>query len=354
MSSDFGTIRAAMTATPVTPEVPSAFARDGDPYSLADLLSGLEAVEVEEAPPAEAEPESAAVEDKAGAAALEALPRQAPPPVAPATPDFSAPLRADPDELSARVNALIAAFVPMGEVPMHKGDPTLPDQLDALVHLLSDPPPEQDFSALDALYACWPRSTQESDSRALLAAAHNLGRMFGLPGKLPMATTRAWRMLSPKLFEAELAQRLRDIDDFIADWQATQRVFLILEYSEIELIEYLFESLHPGYHADLLAKVMNFKVLSHRRLGLLRRIPGRLKKQVTPLLPAATEQALVELAHGKKLLETISENGFAPIASAAEKALEEVDKMMKAAANAGAPQLPPGPPGGGMPLGRIG
>lgn len=261
--------------------------------------------------------------------------------------------REDDARWEARIEEIIAAHLPAGMIPEQKGDGTLPRHLDALALLLSDPPPADDFAALDALYACWPRTTQDSPSRALLAAAQNLSRNFGLPEKLPMASAKAWRMLSPRLFEAELAQRLTAVGQFIADWQKTQRTFLILEFSEVELIEYLFEALHPGHHAQLLAEVMNFKVLSGRRMGLLRRIPGRMRKIVAPMLPDDKERALVELAHAKALLELVaSTSGFTPIIDTAAKALEEIGKLAKAAANAGAPQLPPGAPPGA--LGRIG
>lgn len=253
----------------------------------------------------------------------------------------------------ALVDAVIAAHAAPGTPPTIKGDTALPDDLDALARLLADPPPSNDFAALDALYTCWPKHTTDSSSRALLAVAQALSRQFGLPGKLPMAMAKAWRMLSPSVFEAELAQRLADVGTFIADWQKTQRTFLILEFGEIELIEYLFEALHPGYHADILAGVMNFKVLSNRRMGLLRRIPMRIKKQIAPLLPANKERALTELVHVRALLQRVAtETGFAPIAEAANKAQEEVEKMMKAVANIGAPPPPPGAGGGA--LGRIG
>ncbi len=256
--------------------------------------------------------------------------------------------------LRTRIDDIVAAHQPVGIPQDDRGDTALPERLDALQILLAEPPPAQDFAALDALYACWPKGTQDCDSRALLAVAHNLSRNFGLPGKLPMASVKAWRMLSPRVFEAELAKRLTDVGAFISEWQGTQRHFLILEFGEIELIEYLFEALHPGYHAELLAGVMNFKVLSNRRMGLLRRIPNRIKKQITPLLPDGKERALMELAHAKALLEQVAvDTGFAPIAETAAKAQEEVEKMMKAVANIGAPPPPP-PPGGGLALGRIG
>lgn len=45
--------------------------------------------------------------------------------------------------------------------------------------------------------------------------------------------------------------------------------------------------------------------------------------------------------------------GFAPIVEVAGKMIEEMEKLMKQTAGAGAPQ-PGGPPGGGQALGRIG
>lgn len=256
-------------------------------------------------------------------------------------------------ELRGMVDALIAAHQPANATEI-AGDADLPERLDALALLLSDPPPTQDFTALDALYACWPKTTQNSSSRTLLAVAYNLSRNFGLPNKLPMSSSKAWRMLSPTIFESELAQRLVDVGTFIADWQKTQRTFLMLDFGEVELIEHLFESLHPGTHADLLAGVMNFKVLSNRRMGLLRRIPNRLKRQLAPLLPDRKEEALIVMAHTKALLERLADpSGFTPIVNTADKMLEELDKMMKATAAMGAPP-PPAPPGGGLQLGRMG
>jgi hypothetical protein len=335
---------------------------DASAFALGNIIDALRGL-AEEAPPPDTAPEDTAendapeepaASDLAGAeVAAEGIEPVAVEDAEPATEE------AEIDEtqaLTATVDAIIAAHCPPGHTPEMRGDPALPQRLDALASLLADPPPPSDFVALDALYACWSKNTHDSPSRALLATAQNLSRNFGLPGKLPMASSKAWRMLSPVMFETELAQRLTDIGTFIANWQKTQRTFLILEFGEIELIEYLFEALHPGYHADLLAGVMNFKVLSNRRMGLLRRIPNRLKKQITPMLPDNKEAALILLAHAKALLERIADpSGFAPIVDTAGKMQEEIQKMMKAVANVGAP--PPVPPpngGGGMPLGRIG
>ena len=260
----------------------------------------------------------------------------------------------EPNVLAARVEAIIAAYRPVPDGADRRGSVELPTDEAALAALLDDQGPQSDFAALDLLYSCWGKATHECDSRALLAVAHQLSRNFGLPGKLPMASSKAWKMLDSAVFAPEIAQRLADVGQFIADWQKTQRVFLILEFSEIELIEHLFEALSPADYPDLLAEVMNYKVLSNRRMGLLRRIPARLRRQAQGLLPDHKQDALVGLAHGKMLLQRIADpRGFAPIVEVANKMVEEVEKLMKQTANAGAPQSD-GPPGGGQSLGRIG
>lgn len=259
----------------------------------------------------------------------------------------------DPADVQAVIAAIISERAPAS---MSKGSDQLPERLDALAALLADPPPAGDFHTLDLLYTCWPKTTIRSNSRALLAVAYNLSCMFGLPGKLPMAASKAWRMLDPDLYEGDLAVALKDIAAFIFGWQREQKTFLILEFGEVELIEYLFEALHPGRHQSELETVMNFKVLSNRRMGLLRRIPGRARKLVQPLLPERRDEALVLLAHFKALLDRLAQPpGFPPILDTAAKMAEEVEKLMKQTAAAGAPALPGGaPPGGGQALGRIG
>ena len=245
---------------------------------------------------------------------------------------------------------LIATATPDGA-----GTLDLPDQIDALAKLLLTPP--DDFSAQDLLHQCWPRGSTNITSRALLAVAINLSRNFGLPGKLPMAASKAWRMLDPQIFQAALAQRLAAIGDFISAWQRSQFTFLSLEFGEIELIEYLFEALHPGYNTELLAAVMNFKVLSGRRIGLLRRIPGHARRAAEELGAKAPQEALIHLAHVRTLLIRLAQpDGFPPIVEAAERALTDIEKLMKQIAN---PAVPPGgdgrrpdslPP---LPLGKI-
>jgi len=209
----------------------------------------------------------------------------------------------------------------------------------ALAELLAHPPPSDDFRALDLLYACWPRATILSTDQKLMDVARNLTRNFGLPGRLPMASSRAWKMLDTVTFEPETSDCLAMISRFVDVWHRSQENFLILDFGEIELIEYLFESLHPGRHASALVTVMNFKVLSSRRLGLLRRVPNRMRRMVEPLVAAGrTEAALVELGHAKALLRRIADPlGFAPVVEAAVKAEETVDKIIaQVAAPAGA------------------
>jgi hypothetical protein len=322
---------------------------------LQNVLSAMTTLQDDAIP----HPEAAAPKAAAAAAVPEpeadililsedmAAPATTPPspePVAPPPPEPVAP--SPPAAHTAEdLERLVSVTTPPGS-----GSLELPARLDALATLLTATPSD-DFQCLDLLYACWPKGTLNCTSRALLAVAGKLATKFGLPGeKLPMATSKAWRMLDPTVFEFSLATHLGAIGDFIVNWQKAQKTFLVLEFAEIELIEYLFESLHPADHQAQLVAVMNFKVLSNRRLGLLRRIPARARKSAERFLPADRQGALVQLAHYKALLERIGDpSGFAPIVEAAERAIEEVDKHMKQVAGP-----PPGPPGGGMPLGRIG
>jgi len=225
----------------------------------------------------------------------------------------------------------------------------------ALAALLGDPPPSDDFAALDLLATCWPRETTGIVDAELLAVARNLATRFGRPDKLPMATVRAWRMLDAHTHQRELAALLRDILAFIGHWRRTEDNFLILDFGEIELIELAFESLHPGFHQDEMVEVMDIKALSNRRLGLLRRMPIRMRRLAQEMAAAGRkEEALVELAHAKALLTRIIDPlGYPPIVEAAQRAAQDMDKLMQQVAGTGAPP-PPQPPAGGVPLGRIG
>lgn len=207
----------------------------------------------------------------------------------------------------------------------------------ALAMLLSSPLPVDDLAALDMLYECWPRQTTKSRDPQLLAVAKNLSSGFGLPDRVPMASSRAWRMVDPHVFADDLADQLALIIEFIANWQKISAEFLILEFGEIDLIEYLFESLDINRFATLLAAVMNFKVLSVRRAGLLRRIPPRVERQLVPLIEGGRpDLAVAELDKVRQFLETfIDPYGFAPIVEAAKSASarigRDIEVLQKAA-----------------------
>lgn len=245
----------------------------------------------------------------------------------------------DPARLLAGIHAALA------RMPA-KGRADLPGNHAALYCLLADQPPRVDFEAIDLLHDCFPRGTRNSDSRVLLAVARNLTRAFGRPGRLPITSGKAWTMLEAELFADELADELARIGDFILHWQASEKTFLILEFAEVELIEYLFESLDPGRHAGLLARVMDFKVLSGRRMGLLRRIPARLRRRieaahgaVSPLLRRHVDDTLA-------LLDQLAGPGsFAAVANAALAAHAEVERMAAQMSSAlPAPARPVEPP----------
>jgi hypothetical protein len=207
----------------------------------------------------------------------------------------------------------------------------------ALAKLQSNQLPVDDLAAMDLLYACWPRHTAKCQDTQLLDVARNVCSTFGLPTRLPMTSSRSWRMLDTALFANDLADQLALIIEFISNWQSKSTEFLILDFCEIELIEYLFESLDISRYAPLLSEVMNFKVLSVRRAGLLRRIPARIERQLIPLIEGGrADLAIAELDKVKAFLESfIAPYGFAPIVDSAKRASErvarDIDVLQKAA-----------------------
>ena len=151
------------------------------------------------------------------------------------------------------------------------------------------------------------------------------------------------------IFDAEMAGQLSTISAFISNWQKTQQTFLCLEFPEIELIEFLFESLSPFRHSDVMYDVLNFKALSNRRQGILRRVPHRLRKFVQDSGKAPA--ALLHVEATQTFLDRVAvSHGYAPIIQAATASLEEVKKIAEKL-------LPPAaiaaPPGDGQPLARI-
>lgn len=224
----------------------------------------------------------------------------------------------DPLAARQRLDEALAALSPRGTVHV-------PANARSLDRLLSDPPPANDFEASDLLHDCFPRGTRHSDNRVLLAVARNLTRRFGGPGRLPIASGKAWTMLDPGIFADQMAAQLAEISRFVLGWQAENKNFLILEFAEVELIEFLFEHLHPRRHGGLLLKVMDFKVLSARRTGLLRRIPARVRRHLQHGGPAA-------LAYGRDsatLLQIIERQAaFRPVAEAAALSRAEIERML--------------------------
>ncbi|KIL99961.1 hypothetical protein CCC_02750 [Paramagnetospirillum magnetotacticum MS-1] len=252
---------------------------------------------------------------------LVTAPPPAPPPTDMAEPDAAAPF--DPEAALARLRSALRQLPDKGEV-------IVPGNLQSLDRLLAEPPPSQDFEAADLLHDCFPRGTRHSGNRVLLAVARNLTRNFGRPGRLPMTSGKSWTMLNPAIFTDQLAAQLSEICDFILNWQAQEKNFLILEFAEVELIEYLFEHLHPRRHGALLIKVMDFKVLSTRRAGLLRRIPARVRRFVqhtTGADPAVPQAYAKDTAALLELME--KRVAFRPVVDAAAAARAEVDKIIE-------------------------
>ena len=201
---------------------------------------------------------------------------------------------------------------------------------EALAELLTSPLRVDDLTALDLVYECWPRHQLNCQDDRLLLVAQNLAVGFGMPGRLPLACAQAWRKLSPNAYSYELAAQLREIVRFIREWHEAHAEFLILEFGEIDLIEFLFESLDIGAHADLLATIMTFKVLSLRRAGLLRRIPARVERQFAPMVEAGrADLAMHELSKVRDFLGRFANpDGYAPIVEAAQAALARIQRDM--------------------------
>jgi transposase-like protein len=281
----------------------------------------------------------------AGMQAAGALP---PPPAAETDPaEADPPPPFDPEAALARLHSALR------QLP-DKGETVIPGNLQSLDRLLSDPPPALDFEAADLLHDCFPRGTRHSANRVLLAVARNLTRHFGRPGRLPMTAGKAWSMLNPAVFGDQMAAQLAEISDFILAWQAREKSFLILEFAEVELIEYLFEHLHPRRHGILLIRVMDFKVLSTRRAGLLRRIPARVRRFVQHTAGADPKVPLAYARDTARLLELMERQvTFRPVVEAAAAARAEVDKIIEQLAPQGAAAAPPPAAAGEADIGHI-
>lgn len=193
--------------------------------------------------------------------------------------------------------------------------------------LLAPPPGADDLALFDILNTAFsPR--ENSDDRLLLAVARALAQRFGRPDHMPLTTLCAWQMLNPAVFIDEFAEALAGICDFILHWQSEQHEFLILEFPETQLIQHFFESLHPRQHGVLLLKVMQFKVLSNQRLGLIRRIPGRVERFVQKFGTDQPEMVMDLVRDSLLLLNHLADpKGFPPIVSEANKAVARLRDM---------------------------
>ena len=225
-----------------------------------------------------------------------------------------------PENIITRINA---------DTP-NKGSIAIPDNAEAVSILLEQANGISDLEALDFLQSAFPRSTRESTNRVILAIAIAVTKNFGMDDHLPMTSVCAWSMLDRDLFSDEFARQLSTICTFILGWQTDKRDFLILEPSEIALIELMFESMHPQKQGVLAAKVMDFKVLSNRRLGLIRRIPNRIEHMINVQTDLSRNETIIQYAKDcLVLLDHIARpGGFAPIIEEAKSSALRIVKII--------------------------
>lgn len=216
----------------------------------------------------------------------------------------------------------IAALTPDGT-----GTLDLPHRADAIAVLLDGP--GDDAVAQELLRTCWPQGGPVA-SRAALAVAKSLSRGFGHGERLPLASAQAWRLLDPVLFREALSGQLAAIADFVLIGQKPNAPAVTLDHGEIDLIEYLFETLEPGETLDRLAAVMAIKGLSGRRFGLVRRIPVRARQRIADLEPTDRAAALPSLFQSRALLLRLADQGsFPPLAEAALRALADIETLIE-------------------------
>ncbi len=271
----------------------------------------------------------------------------APPPPQTVATSWREAIGEDRDHLTAVIGKLLQG------IP-EKGETVVPADLAAITLLLDPPPNFPDMAALDALLAAFPKTTKLSHNRVLLAIARAVTRGFGTENRLPLTAAKAWSMLDPAFFTDELARQFDAIASFILGWQNDKRDFLLLDPSEVSLIEYFFEHLHPRRQGILVAKTMDFKVLSTRRMGLLRRIPIRVEQILRNVnAPTEMEAAVTYAKDCLALLDHIARpGGFQPIIDEAKVCAARIVKaVQKATTPQAAPALaaPPGGAPGGAP-----
>lgn len=239
---------------------------------------------------------------------------------APAAPP-PAPSPAPTDLPPGPVDTLLGQAAPSG-----LGSLEMPERLDLLAALLAQP--ADDFIAQDLLANCWPRLGGET-SRAALAVALNLAHHFARPERLPMACLKAWRLLDPVTFRPALVHRLATLCALARQSDAPGSVLLPLDYGEIELIEYLYETLDPGDEIAVLAEVMTLAGLGGRRLALIRRMPIRARRRLEAVDPPERAALRPGLVRSRALLDHLGATLADPaLAQAARHATGDLDRLI--------------------------
>jgi hypothetical protein len=182
--------------------------------------------------------------------------------------------------------------------------------------------PENDEKTLDELIALRGRKRSQDPDPKLAAIALKLASLTGTNAGRPLAALHAWKILDSESAAEAAKEAFETIVAFTEKWKETGKGFLILENAEIDLIELLFETLDPERDAELMLKAMNFKFLSGRRLGLVRRIAARLRS--TARSTCDREKLLAAANVTSKFLATVeNEKGiWQPIVIEAAKANE--------------------------------
>lgn len=197
----------------------------------------------------------------------------------------------------------------------------------AFDRLLANALPHDESDALKVLGKFIRFGVRNSRDASVIALAKKLQGLYGKHGRLPLPCYKTWIMLDPTAFEADLAQFLQEIGAGIFEAQ-NNRSFFHLEAAEIATIEYLFETLNPLRHAELLSQVMHYKVLSDRRVGLLRRVVYRTRQAQA----AAKDDRGIAIAHvggAAALLDRILDDRgvYKPVADAASHARDEISRL---------------------------
>ena len=215
-------------------------------------------------------------------------------------------------------------------------------QREALNLLLQDPPKASDLELLAALERLYPRSTENCNDEALRLIANRLVRFLGKPERRALTCRRAWQMLDKRQMEQAIADHLRRVVETVTEWQRTHSLFFELGSAEVDVVEGFFEALPPARHRDLLADVMNLKVLSNRRMGLLRRLAMHARQQIPRDIERDRPGLLTYLQACIDLFsQIIDRGGYKPIIEQASQLREQLTAIHERILN----PPPPAPPG---------